>query len=243
MANFPKAQIAEAVKFDSRNKIQVAKAGIEDAKRRIDRAKIEIKSAKSDIKTQKAIIKAAKTAAKNAKADAKAEASAHKAAKKAEKAAAKAEKDAEKASEEDAKQQSSGVAAVTDNSEPLGMFYIKGASNDSFMFTLFSTENKTLAISQIYTTIDACYNGIQSVVTNAKSAPLEDQTIKGYASLPHPKFELYVDKGGSDYRFRLKAKNGQNIVASPAFKTKEDCLVGLDAVRKNSQTKNIRKES
>ena len=47
-------------------------------------------------------------------------------------------------------------------------------------------------------------------------------------------FEIYTDKAG-EFRFRLKAKNGQNILASEGYKQKASCENGIESVRKNSQ--------
>jgi uncharacterized protein YegP (UPF0339 family) len=49
------------------------------------------------------------------------------------------------------------------------------------------------------------------------------------------KFELYKDKAG-EFRFRLKAGNGQVILASEGYKTRASALKGIESVRKNSQT-------
>lgn len=46
-------------------------------------------------------------------------------------------------------------------------------------------------------------------------------------------FEMYNDKAG-EFRFRLKAKNGQNILASEAYKQKASCENGIESVKKNS---------
>ncbi|MFV0219718.1 YegP family protein [Empedobacter falsenii] len=46
--------------------------------------------------------------------------------------------------------------------------------------------------------------------------------------------EIYQDKAG-EYRFRLKAKNGQIILASEGYKQKASCENGIESVRKNSQ--------
>lgn len=48
------------------------------------------------------------------------------------------------------------------------------------------------------------------------------------------KFEVYTDKGG-EFRFRLKAGNGQTILSSEGYKTKASCMNGIESVRKNSQ--------
>ncbi|GJL93812.1 MAG: hypothetical protein DHS20C05_02170 [Hyphococcus sp.] len=47
------------------------------------------------------------------------------------------------------------------------------------------------------------------------------------------KFELYKDNGG-EFRFRLKAGNGENILASEGYKAKASCENGIASVKKNS---------
>lgn len=48
------------------------------------------------------------------------------------------------------------------------------------------------------------------------------------------KFEIYKDKKG-EFRFRLKASNGQNILGSEGYAQKSSCTNGIESVRKNSQ--------
>ncbi|MBE1292330.1 MAG: DUF1508 domain-containing protein [Rhodobacteraceae bacterium] len=47
------------------------------------------------------------------------------------------------------------------------------------------------------------------------------------------KFELYTDKAG-EFRFRLKAGNGENILASEGYKQKASCENGIESVKKNA---------
>ena len=47
------------------------------------------------------------------------------------------------------------------------------------------------------------------------------------------KFEIYTDKAG-EYRFRLKAGNGQIILASEGYKQKASCENGVASVQKNA---------
>ena len=47
------------------------------------------------------------------------------------------------------------------------------------------------------------------------------------------KFEIYNDKRG-EFRFRLKAGNGQAILASQGYSAKSGCTNGIDSVRNNS---------
>ncbi len=48
------------------------------------------------------------------------------------------------------------------------------------------------------------------------------------------KFEVYKDKAG-EFRFRLKAANGQNILGSEGYSKKASCMNGIESVKKNSQ--------
>ena len=47
------------------------------------------------------------------------------------------------------------------------------------------------------------------------------------------KFEVYKDKSGN-FRFRLKASNGQVIATGEGYKTKKSCLNGIESIRKNA---------
>lgn len=54
------------------------------------------------------------------------------------------------------------------------------------------------------------------------------------------KFELYKDKAGK-HRWRLKAANGEIILASQGYASKAGAKIGIESVRKNSaDTKNFR---
>lgn len=47
------------------------------------------------------------------------------------------------------------------------------------------------------------------------------------------KFEIYTDKAG-EFRFRLKASNGQAILASEGYKAKASATNGVESVKKNA---------
>lgn len=47
------------------------------------------------------------------------------------------------------------------------------------------------------------------------------------------KFELYTDKAG-EYRFRLKAGNGETIAVSEGYSSKSSALNGIESVRRNA---------
>ncbi|MGN0641194.1 MAG: YegP family protein [Oscillospiraceae bacterium] len=114
----------------------------------------------------------------------------------------------------------------------MGKFEIKKTKNDGFMFNLKAGNGEVIATSETYNSLDACKNGINSVITNAPEAPVEDQTVEGYATEKNPKFELYADKKG-EFRFRLKAKNGQIIATGEGYKAKAGCKNGIESIKKN----------
>ena len=47
-------------------------------------------------------------------------------------------------------------------------------------------------------------------------------------------FEVYKDKAG-EYRFRLKASNGETVLASEGYSAKAGCMNGIESVKENSQ--------
>lgn len=114
----------------------------------------------------------------------------------------------------------------------MGKFVLK-QTKTGYMFNLKASNGEVIATSEVYTTIAACKNGIASVQANAPKAGVEDQTVEGFETLKHPKFEVYADKKG-EFRFRLKATNGQIIAVSEGYKALKSCLNGVESVKKNA---------
>ena len=52
------------------------------------------------------------------------------------------------------------------------------------------------------------------------------------------KFEVYKDKKG-EYRFRLKAANGQVIATGEGYSSKDGCMNGIESVKKNAPAADI----
>ena len=114
----------------------------------------------------------------------------------------------------------------------MGKFVIKQVKT-GIKFNLKAGNGEIIATSEVYTTAAACRSGIESVRKNAPIAKLEDQTTENFETATNPKFEVYVDKAG-EFRFRLKAKNGENIGKSEGYKRKESCMNGIVSVGKNA---------
>ena len=114
----------------------------------------------------------------------------------------------------------------------MGKFVIR-KTNTGIKFDLKAGNGEVIATSEVYASEESCRKGIASVQRNAPVAAVENQTIEGYATEKHPKFEVYTDKAG-EFRFRLKARNGEIIATSEGYKTKASCLNGIDSVRRNA---------
>lgn len=121
----------------------------------------------------------------------------------------------------------------------MGKFVIK-ATAKGVMFNLKASNGEVIASSQVYKSEVTCKKGIASVMKNAVVANLEDQTEKDYAVAKNPKFEVYTDKAG-EFRFRLKATNGQIIATGEGYKTKKSCLNGIESIKKNAPDAKIEK--
>ena len=114
----------------------------------------------------------------------------------------------------------------------MGKFVVK-QTNTGFKFDLVAGNGETIATSEVYTTEAACLNGIESVTKCSAVAEVEDQTVEAVEAKKHPKFEMYADKAG-EFRFRLKATNGQVIAVSEGYKAKASCKNGIESVKKNA---------
>lgn len=114
----------------------------------------------------------------------------------------------------------------------MGKFVVKEVKT-GFKFDLKSGNGEVIATSEVYTTEAACKKGIESVIKNAAVAGVEDQTVEGFETVKHPKFEIYEDKAG-EFRFRLKAANGEVIAQSEGYKAKAGCKNGVESVVKNA---------
>ncbi|MBR0397164.1 MAG: YegP family protein [Eubacterium sp.] len=115
----------------------------------------------------------------------------------------------------------------------MGKYVIKATKNGGYKFDLKATNGQVIASSQIYKALKSCKAGIASVTANAAVAAEEDQTAEGFTKEKNPKFEIYPDKAG-EFRFRLKAKNGQIIAVSEGYTTMKACKNGIASVRKNA---------
>ena len=114
----------------------------------------------------------------------------------------------------------------------MGKFLVR-KTNTGIKFDLKAGNGEVIATSQVYKSEASCKKGVASVQKNAPVAAVENQTAEGYAKEKHPKFEVYTDKAG-EFRFRLKAGNGQIIATGEGYTTRANCINGVESVKKNA---------
>ncbi len=122
----------------------------------------------------------------------------------------------------------------------MGKYSIK-KTKTGVKFNLKARNGEIIASSEVYSSMAACKNGVESVRRNAPIAAVEDQTVEGFAKEKHPKFEIYTDKAG-EFRFRLKATNGQIIAVSEGYKAMASCVNGIESVKKNADSEVVIEE-
>lgn len=122
----------------------------------------------------------------------------------------------------------------------MGKFVVKTVPS-GIKFDLKAANSQVITTSEVYSSEASCLKGLESVRKNAAVANVEDQTIDGFKTEVNPKFEIYTDKKG-EFRFRLKARNGEIIATSEGYVTKAGCMNGIESVRKNAPDAEVVRE-
>ena len=112
----------------------------------------------------------------------------------------------------------------------MSSFCIKQVSS-GVKFDLVDDRGIIIVKSEVYISAGSCLKGIESVRRNSVKAHFEDCTDESCGSMPNPKFMLYTDKKG-EFRFRLKARNGEIIAVSDGYERKSECVAAIERVRR-----------
>lgn len=107
----------------------------------------------------------------------------------------------------------------------MSKFKITG-NEGNYRFNLYAKNNKIIGrSSEGYSTKSSCKDGVESVITNSK-APIIDLTKGEIAT--GSRFEVFFSS--ELYWFRLKAGNGETILASQGYTRKKSALDGIKSV-------------
>ena len=122
----------------------------------------------------------------------------------------------------------------------MGQYIITKTSNDGYRFNLAAGNHEIIGTSQVFKSLQSAKDSCGSVKKFC-DAEIEDQTVENYEKKKNPKWEIYLDKAG-EFRFRLCASNGENILASEGYTTKAAAKKGIESVRNNADSEIIVKE-
>ena len=118
----------------------------------------------------------------------------------------------------------------------MSKFIIKKAKT-GLMFNFVASNGEVVATSEVYTTKKACKNGLASVQRNS-GADVENLEDKAGVHVKGAKYETYKDKRG-EFRFRLKATNGQIIAVGEGYKALASCMNAIKSIKTNAPNAEI----
>lgn len=111
-----------------------------------------------------------------------------------------------------------------------GIIQIYKDNSERFRFRIKASNSFIVGHSQGYTTKYACKVGINAIA-NMVDADTVDTTKQDYKpAIGRPAFEIYRDNENK-FRFRLRAANTNNILASQGYTTKDNCIRGINSVK------------
>ena len=108
-----------------------------------------------------------------------------------------------------------------------------------YKFDIVASNGEILAVSEVYSSVDTCMNGIKSVKKHI-AAMVENQTVDNCQTIHNPKYEVYCDRMG-EFRFRLRASNGQILIVSGGYQNEEECLRVIGELKRTSDSNDVEK--
>jgi len=109
--------------------------------------------------------------------------------------------------------------------------YVIRKSKTGFYFNVEATNGQVIATAQQYKSKPSCKKAIDALKKLVKS-PIEDLTIKDGPKYPNPKWQVYQDRK-KEFRFRLVASNGNNLIWGEGYSTMQACKAGVLSVQAN----------
>lgn len=120
------------------------------------------------------------------------------------------------------------IKSIKENAADKDQFEVRTAKNDEPYFVLKAKNGAILGRSETYSSQANVEKGIASVMKNAAISELEDLTAAD-APKRNAEFELYNSPSG-EYRFRLRAKNGEILFVSEGYASKQGANNGIEAI-------------
>jgi uncharacterized protein len=105
----------------------------------------------------------------------------------------------------------------------------KTAKDGQFFFVVKARNGQIVAVSETYRTLRNAQNATRSAAAIA-TAPVEDLTLEA-PTYPNPKFEIFRG-ADQDFYFRLRARNGEILLASEGYQSKQGAKRAVQTVRR-----------
>lgn len=137
-----------------------------------------------------------------------------------------------------------GIKSVRENAAIPERFEKRDNKNGDPYFVLKAANGQIIGMSEMYEGgAKGRDNGIASVAKNAPDAKLVDLTLEDEEEAAEPakkkarrhgKFQLFKSDKNDQFYFRLKASNGEIILASEGYKAKAGAENGIKSVQENA---------
>jgi hypothetical protein len=119
-----------------------------------------------------------------------------------------------------------GITSVITNGNTVSRYKVLGAQNGEYYFNLTAKNGKVIATSETYANKSGATTARDAVRSMLASATTEE--LVPADSL----FELFTGKDSQTY-FRLRAKNGEIVLQSEGYSSKEAAEAGIESVTTN----------
>lgn len=121
---------------------------------------------------------------------------------------------------------------------PTGYYVIRKTSDGAYIFNLHAANHEEICVSRRYPTPEECRSAIDVFRRTSDGAPLDDATRLDTDRLTGKRYEMYRGEG-QEFIFRLKDEDGNILIGSQGYKTKDSCRRGSQSVQKNATTRKV----
>lgn len=122
-----------------------------------------------------------------------------------------------------------GVSAVVEAAKSSKNFEVKLANNGDYYFTLKASNGEIVGLGQLYSTKSSALRGASTTRSLVKI------TKEGVAAAPkRERFEIFTGENRQSY-FHLRAGNGEIMLSSEGYSSKQAAQNGLESVQANGK--------
>jgi uncharacterized protein YegP (UPF0339 family) len=121
-----------------------------------------------------------------------------------------------------------GVASVKDNGGHAASYSVLGSNDGQYYFNLIAANNEIIGTSELYST----KSNAQRAADSTRSLITKIKRWDTIAAEPKASFNVFKGVDGQ-YYFNLRARNGEIVLQSEGYTSKDAATDGIAAVRAN----------